>query len=152
MRNSANTKASVFTYGTLAITEVMEAVTGKTFPSYEGIADHFSSFLLKDRIYPGMTSAPNHTTKGRLYVEVDMRTLWLLDQFEDPVYCREMISVMIPSLETTIPAYAYVIPLQHQDHLSSQPWNRQDFVDLHSPAYLASCQLFHQRMRGQAPT
>ena len=53
----------VFTYGTLEIPEVMEAVIGKSLASAEAWAKGFAKFLLKGRIYPGMTARP----RGNLF-------------------------------------------------------------------------------------
>ena len=76
----------VFTYGTLEIPEVMETVTGRSLASAEAWAKGFAKFLLKGRIYPGMTALPGAICSGRVYYHIDRRTLEILDAFEDEVY------------------------------------------------------------------
>ncbi len=53
----------VFTYGTLEIPEVMEAVIGKSLASAEAWAKGFAKFLLKGRIYPGMTPSKGQSVR-----------------------------------------------------------------------------------------
>jgi len=43
---------SVFTYGTLEVPDVMEAVTGRVFDSAEAITEGDAQYLLQERIYP----------------------------------------------------------------------------------------------------
>jgi len=139
----------IFTYGTLQIPEVMAAVTGRRFPSCQGHAHDFSCYLLKDRIYPGMTPTLNQVTPGRLYFEVDSHSLWLLDQFEDPLYRREIIPVDLPSKDFRLSAQAYVIPSENQDRLSHQLWQHQDFIQRHLSSYLTFCRDFLQQKNGR---
>ena len=53
---------SVFTYGTLEFPDVMEAVTGRSFKSVEAMAEGYARYLLKERMYPGMTPVSGHNT------------------------------------------------------------------------------------------
>ena len=143
---------AVFTYGTLEIPEIMQAVTGRSFESCEARAPHFACFLIKDRTYPGMTSTLGHVTLGRIYLNVDAQSLWLLDQFEDKIYRKETIPVETASRGLSVPALAYIISPEHQNYLSNEPWRRQDFIDRHLYSYLEACRQFHQRMSGLGPT
>ncbi len=135
----------VFTYGTLEIPEVMQAVTGQVFASREATAKDFVRYLIQDCVYPGMISAKGETTSGRLYDGVDSRTLYILDDFEDEVYRRESITVHTQEGEH-VEVYSYIIPLEHRDILTSQPWCRDYFIDHFLPAYVTSCQAFYQDM------
>ncbi len=134
---------SIFTYGTLEIPEVMETVTGGSFSSAEARAKGFAGFLLKGRIYPGMTAAQGAICSGRVYYGIDRRTLKIPDAFEDEVYTRERIEVDVRdgrSLET----YAYIIPLQYRDCLTSTPWQADEFMARHLIRYLEACKAFHR--------
>ena len=77
----------------------MEAVTGRSFDSVEAMALGYARYLLKERMYPGMTPVSGHHTCGRVYVEVDEHSLGLLDQFEDDVYVRQLIPVQTTDRE-----------------------------------------------------
>jgi len=134
---------TVFTYGTLEIPAVMEAVTGKSFPSIEATVENFARYVIKGKSYPGMTPAPGQATAGRLYYEVDPGSLALLDRFEDKVYVRQLIPVKTGKGES-LEAYAYIIPPPYSGILSSEPWHRDRFMASHLPRYLTACQAFHQ--------
>ena len=135
---------SVFTYGTLEIPEVMETVTGQSFPSFDATAHGFVRYLLKGKIYPGMTVEPGVSTLGRVYVNMNEQTLTYLDAFEDEVYMRESIEVSMPTGETR-KAFAYLIPLEARGLLSSDYWDKEKFLSNHFPSYLQSCRVFHDR-------
>lgn len=132
---------SVFTYGTLELPDVMVAVTGRSFDSVEAIADGYARFLLKGRIYPGMTSASRHTTSGRVYFEVDEPSLSLLDRFEDNLYVRQFIPVQTATANW-VKAYAYLIEPKDKDALTADPWKKETFAAKHLPLYLAACRAF----------
>lgn len=127
--------ARVFTYGTLEIPEVMEAVTRRILSSVAATASGFARFLVKDQIYPGMTPDPDSTTWGRVYFGVDSETLKILDEFEDEVYVRQMIIVQTQNGDS-LNAYCYIIPLEHRAILTSQPWSREEFIKYHLHKYV----------------
>ena len=133
----------VFTYGTLEILEVMEAVTGQVFDSREATAMGFVRNLIQDCVYPGMTPAKGETTSGRLYDGVDSKTLHILDEFEDEVYSRQPITVQTQEGER-FEAFSYIIPLEHRGILTSQSWCRDYFIAHYLPEYVRSCRAFYQ--------
>ena len=149
----------LFTYGTLEIPEVMEAVTCKSLASAEAWAKGFTKFLLKGRIYPGMTALPGATCSGRVYYHIDRRTLEILDAFEDEVYIRERIEVEVQE-GRSLEAYAYLIPPHYRDCLTSILWQPDEFRSKHLVHYLETCKTFHRQVgdgprtirgRGQPP-
>ena len=141
----------VFTYGTLEIPEVMEAVTGKSWASAEAGAKGFAKFLLKGRIYPGMTAVQGSTCSGRVYYHIDSRTLEILDAFEDEVYAREHIEVEVAE-GRSLQAYAYLIRPQDRACLTSAPWQPDDFKSKHLVRYLEACKTFHRKLaNGPSP-
>lgn len=136
--------SSLFTYGTLEIPAVMEAVTGHSFLSFEASVKGYARFMIRDQIYPGMVPSSTETTNGRLYVEVDAQSLNLIDEFEDVVYIREKIFAKTCEGKF-LDAYAYIISPDHVDCLSSEPWRQDYFLAHHLSKYLAGCREFHQR-------
>ena len=135
----------LFTYGTLEIPEVMEAVTGRALASAEARAKGFAKFLLKGRIYPGMTAVKGATCSGRVYYHIDRRTLDILDAFEDEIYARERIEVEV-SEGRFLHADAYLIPPQHRDCLTATPWQPDEFMTTHLVHYLEACKTFHREI------
>ena len=76
----------VFAYGSLQVTEVMTAVTGKYFPSVPARLPAHARYRLKERAYPGLAPQP-----GRLHCGVDRLSLSWLDRFEDRFYERRTL-------------------------------------------------------------
>ena len=132
----------LFTYGTLEIPEVMEAVTGRSWASAEAWAIGFAKFLLKGRIYPGMTAVRGSICSGRVYYHIDRRTLEILNAFEDDVYTRERIDVEIEG-GRSLQAYAYLIRPQDREWLTATPWHPEEFRSKHLVRYLEACKTFH---------
>lgn len=139
----------LFTYGTLEIPEVMEAVTGRSWASAEARAEGFAKFLLKGRIYPGMTALQGSICSGRVYYHVDRRTLEILDAFEDELYARERIEVEVEG-GRFLQAYAYLIRSQDRECLTSIPWQPEEFKSKHLVRYLEACKTFHREV-GDGP-
>lgn len=133
---------SVFTYGTLEVPDVMEAVTGRVFDSAEAITEGYARYLLKGRIYPGITPVSGQATSGRVYFGVSQQALTLLDEFEDEIYVRQLIAVRTDEGHW-FNAYAYIIEPKDRGVLSVNPWIREKFVKDHLASYLAAGRTFH---------
>jgi gamma-glutamylcyclotransferase (GGCT)/AIG2-like uncharacterized protein YtfP len=142
---------SVFTYGTLEVPDVMEAVTGRVFDSAEAITDGYARYLLKGRIYPGMTPVSGQATSGRVYFNVSRGTLERLDEFEDDIYVRQWIPVRTDEGHG-FNAYAYIIEPKDRAVLSMNPWIREKFVKDHLATYLAACRHFHLTISRSLPS
>lgn len=135
----------LFTYGTLEIPEVMEAVTGRALASAEARAKGFAKFLLKGRICPGMTAVKGATCSGRVYYHIDRRTLDILDAFEDEIYARERIEVEVEGGQF-LQAYAYLIRPQDRECLTTIPWQPDEFMTTHLVRYLEACKAFQKSL------
>ena len=136
---------SVFTYGTLEIPEVMETVTGQSFTSFDATVHGFVRYLLQGKIYPGMTRDPGASTLGRVYVDMNERALTLLDKFEDEIYVRELLEINVHT-GGSHKAFAYLIPQEIRELLSSEPWNKHEFLSMHFNLYIQSCRAFHEEV------
>ena len=133
---------TVFTYGTLQIPEVMEAVTGERFQSIKVTAHGFVRYTLQGKIYPGIMVEPGASTDGCMYVDVSDRALTILDEFEGEVYERRLIDICL-SKSKCVKAYAYVIPQNASYVLSDEAWRMEDFLKKHLRDYVQSCRAFH---------
>lgn len=134
----------MFAYGTLEVPEVMQAVTGRGFDSAVAIAEGYARYLLKERIYPGMTPVPGEETSGRVYFGLSQQTLRLLDEFEADIYARQLISVRCEA-GPWFNAYAYIIKPKSRAVLTNDPWIREKFIKNHLPSYIAACRNFQLR-------
>ena len=134
----------VFTYGTLELPAIMQAVTGKRFLSRPVRLVGYSRFLVKDKSYPGICKDGSGCTQGMLYMYVDHASLMLLDDFEAPIYERLSVTVKA-SDEATYQAYAYIVPSEQKDILSSMPWDKELFLRTHYRTFLSWCKEFYRR-------
>ena len=121
----------------------MQAVAGRFFFSLEASVEGFARFMIKDRVYPGLTPAPAQITSGRLYYNVDSQSLNFIDCFEDEVYVREQVLAKTRD-GVSIEAYAYIIPPEHRHMLSSEPWRQDQFIAKDIHGYVIACQAFHR--------
>jgi gamma-glutamylcyclotransferase (GGCT)/AIG2-like uncharacterized protein YtfP len=133
---------SLFTYGTLEIPLVMEAVTGKSFPSTAAVLPNFARFLLQGETYPGIFPDHRSEVTGVLYEGVDRDSLILLDLFEGDFFRREKVQVLTPS-RRRIDASTYVARPEHRLLFSAHPWDRGAFISLHLDDFLPYCLEFH---------
>ncbi|GJL60411.1 MAG: hypothetical protein NPIRA03_32680 [Nitrospirales bacterium] len=134
---------ALFTYGTLQFPEVMEAVTGLALPWVEAEVPGFAQYRLRDCMYPGMVAREGAVTQGRVYTSLRFQAWELLDRFEDPVYCRELLEVYRPD-GSTMTAHAYVLPVAQQHLLSSELWRMDWFTEVHLDGYVRRCRVFYE--------
>ncbi len=127
---------AVFAYGTLQIPDVMQAVTGRSFPQHEAILEGFARFLVRGQVYPGIIEQQSSTTDGVLYRGVDAESLARLDEFEGPLYARRRVRVLRRD-GVTQEALTYVIPEARRHVLSTEPWDRQEFIAQHLSRWVA---------------
>ena len=127
-----------FAYGTLAIAAIMNALTGKQFEMESATAPDYRRFRIKGQVYPGLLRQVGGVTPGRLYFDVDDRSMELIDQFEDDVYDR--IGLQVKKTDgSLVRAEAYVIPPARSDLLSSEPWDPDAFWRESGDAYVSFC-------------
>ena len=138
--------ATLFTYGSLSLPEVMKTLTGREFESAEADAQDFDRYLLRGKPYPALVRRDGRNTKGRLYFEVDADTLDVLDKFEDDCYVREEISVTVRGGELlSVSAAAYVLPQEQAKLLSREPWSEEKFRAVYLDNYLRMCDSFYRK-------
>ena len=125
---------SVFTYGTLQVPLVMQAVTGKEFPSTSAVLNGYQRFKIKDRTYPGLIKNENNKIEGTLYNNIDDVSLQLLDEFEDICYDRCLVSVICDEKQQD--AFIYITKEEYQYTLSKQEWSLEEFENKYLNKYL----------------
>ena len=136
----------MFAYGTLAIPQVMTALTGAVFPGVLAYVTNYARFLLKGKPYPGMYRCQGAMTFGTLYLDVDEVSLRMMDAFEDDIYVRESIVVNKESGGVTA-AWAYLVPERHAVQLDVKCWNETAFLNTHGKAYIAMCERVREEWR-----
>ena len=125
---------TVFTYGTLQVPAVMFAVTGCYFQSKPAILPAYRRLQITGKTYPGIIKDESAITHGVLYSNVDSNSLTLLDRFEDILYSRHVVQVIVDN--ETLSAYTYVVNDRYREMLGSEDWDLKDFEDRHLSGYL----------------
>jgi gamma-glutamylcyclotransferase (GGCT)/AIG2-like uncharacterized protein YtfP len=128
-------KLPLFTYGTLCLPEVMQAVTGRVFATEHARLDGYRCRLLRRRVYPGMIRAPNDSTRVLLHYDVDAQLLARIDAFEGGYYRRETVLVVRED-GSEVAAFAYVMVVSLQRLLSDRSWDEAEFRLKHLQQYL----------------
>jgi len=109
----------------------MQVVTGRTYRHTPARIHGFERFMLKGRVYPGITETGSGETDGRVYFDLDEDALARLDFFEADEYDRACLRVELADElddEATTEAYVYVIPRGRADLLSDERWDEARFV------------------------
>ena len=134
----------VFTYGTLVVPEVMQAVAGKSFPSTPAVLEGYAAFLVEGECFPGIRSTSGGSVAGVLHLGVDPATLKTLDRFEGALYARKRVAVRSDPLGL-MSAQAYVVKDDAADRLTDEPWDLEAFREQHLDAWLGVCAAFHAK-------
>jgi len=132
---------SVFTYGTLTVPLVMEALTGKSFHHDRATAAHFERYYVRDTIYPGLIVCAGKSTPGRLYFDIDSASLAVINSFEDDLYQRRQIEVC-DSAGRRHQAFVYIVRDEMRNYLTSRVWDEREFLSQHLKSYTDYCRKF----------
>ncbi len=108
--------------------EVWSAVVGRNFETFEGTANGFAIFRVRDAVFPGIAAAGKEcTVKGLVYLDVDEQSIARLDRFEDDFYDRLEVAVDCTD-GVQRKAGAYVVPPKNSHVLTAEPWTAEWFV------------------------
>lgn len=133
----------MFTYGSLMIPRVMEAVCGRTFDAVEALLQGYARYALRGETYPGLIPEAGVATDGVLWQGIDAQCLRRLDEFEGDWYTRESVTVLLSPTSATVPeqrlaAQTYVlVPAQHF-RVSRRRWSRDRFETRYLQRFLAN--------------
>ena len=128
---------AIFTYGSLLFSDVMQAVTGKLFPSQSATLREYARYRVRGANYPGIVSTPGAYVEGLLYQGVDPAAVKHLDFFEGDLYRR--VSVDVHTKSGIIPAQTYIIPPDKAHHLSETAWDPDAFRTRDYDTFLKQC-------------
>ena len=131
---------SVFTYGTLQLPAVMQAVTGKDLKPVAATLTGYQRFKFKEKTYPGLIKNEACSTEGMLYKEIDEQTLEILDQFEDIMYERCLFDIQVG--DQIEKAFVYVTRDEYRNRLSEKEWDLGEFKRKYLKHYLRDIAAF----------
>jgi gamma-glutamylcyclotransferase (GGCT)/AIG2-like uncharacterized protein YtfP len=120
-------KHHLFAYGSLVVPIVMQTVTGRSFRHAVAHLQGFERFMLKGRVYPGVTETEGCVTPGRVYFDLDEDAMSRLDYFEADDYVRRTADVRLED-SSVVPASVYVVPDHLEDLMTDIEWNEDKFV------------------------
>jgi len=139
---------AIFTYGTLALPVVLQAVTGRLFSSEEASLPGFERFGVRGEVFPGLLETGRGETEGRVYFGLDDATLGVLDRFEDCLYERRTLDVVRVD-GAVLAADAWVVADRHAHLLDGSPWDLAAFRRRDLAAYLRGCRAFREEDRAK---
>ena len=128
----------IFTYGTLAAAEVMEALVGHRPASRPAVLEGYARYTVLGRVYPGIVAEPGAQTEGVLYEGLDTGSVALLDRFEGSLYDRIRMQVRCDAAGD-LAAEAYVIPETRHHLLAPEPWDLGHVVEHHLSDWARHC-------------
>jgi gamma-glutamylcyclotransferase (GGCT)/AIG2-like uncharacterized protein YtfP len=127
---------NLFTYGTLMVPEVWQAVVGREFATVRGEVQGFAVYRVRNSVYPVMVEAPPEScVAGLIYLDVDEAALAALDDFESELYDRVSVNALVASSET-MPCHAYVLPARRAHFATNESWELSRFRLNDLAAYL----------------
>ncbi len=126
----------LFTYGTLELPEVFEAITGDEVRGIPASVENFARYLLKGECYPGIVAVEGEVTKGTLYLNVDPAAMQKIENYEDACYDKHRLKVVTTDDQREFEAMAFVIPETKSHLLSRHKWDQREFADKHLENFL----------------
>lgn len=114
----------LFAYGTLQYTELLEQLLGRIPPAEPALLEDYIRFRVRGADYPGIRPEPDARTEGLLLYGIQPPEWERLDQYEDDLYERRVVTVTLQD-RRRISALAYIIPEHNRHALTDQPWQKR---------------------------
>ena len=129
---------ALFAYGTLALPDVVDALTGRVPAARPARLAGYRCRLIRGQDDAGIERHPGSATDGILYQDLTTAELSLLDAFETTPYRRRVVKVQ-PASGPSVRAWAYVVPSHATNLLSPSPWEPQRFPQTARGDTLKTC-------------
>ncbi|MDJ0848718.1 MAG: gamma-glutamylcyclotransferase family protein [Myxococcota bacterium] len=142
MRPKADARR-IFTYGTLAAPEVMEALLGWCPPARPAVLEDHARYALRGRDYPGLVAEPGARTEGLLYEGLEAPAMARLDHFEGNLYERRVVHVHTTASERAL-AEVYVVPEAGRHLLAGDAWDLEHFRRTRLAEWVRHCRALHR--------
>jgi gamma-glutamylcyclotransferase (GGCT)/AIG2-like uncharacterized protein YtfP len=138
----------IFTYGSLMIPAVMQAVTACHFLSISASLQDYARYRVTGESYPAIVSEKGALTEGILYFHVDPGSVKRLDDFEGEWYVRIPVKIRTAA-GRLLRAESYVFKEKYRNLLSSEEWDVNTFEIKHLKAFMQSYHGFRiTKMKG----
>lgn len=120
-------KTALFCYGTLQSPLVIKAVIGQAFAGQEATLHNWARFRVRGSEYPGIVRKEESVVSGKVYWDLDEKTMEKLDAFEGDKYERVIVEVAM-SDGTCVEASTYAIKKDCKNMLTDDPWDFDRFL------------------------
>lgn len=124
---------SLFVYGTLCFPEITDALVGRPLARIDASLDGYRLHALRERPYPGILPDPAAQVHGMLLLDVDPRSLAIIEEWEDVEYRRTPVVVRTGEGERAASTFVWLRP-----ELVSGDWDRDRFARERLPDYVAA--------------
>ena len=117
--------SALFVYGTLCFPEIIENLTGKTFHSKQAILKGYERKRVKNADYPAIVKNDNSEVKGILFLDVDDRSIQIINFYEGDDYRSEEME--INTSDGFVKAKVFVWNSDY-DELEDTDWSLIEFL------------------------
>jgi gamma-glutamylcyclotransferase (GGCT)/AIG2-like uncharacterized protein YtfP len=124
----------LFTYGTLQLPDVLQAVLGQRWSGEAALLPGYARYRVAGKPYPAIVAEPSACVAGILYSSLGEPELEQLDQYEGELYERLALRVRVGGAERS--AFSYVLRDEYRSLLSSEDWDLAAFERQHLASYL----------------
>lgn len=128
MTGNSQESEKLFAYGTLMIPEIWTAVTGLNFEATSATLSGYQRFRVKGADFPAIihTGNPEDRVTGLVFQKVGPASLAALDRYEDEFYRRQPVQIRSDD-KGNVDALTYVLPAEHRNLLTGEPWSLEQF-------------------------
>lgn len=125
--------------------QVMRALLGY-IPEHEKISlPGYQRKAIRNEIYPGAFQQQGSVIEGRLWYDLDQRSLEILDLFEGDFYEHQNISISAEN-KGDIVARIYIVRPENLSMLSEELWDKVKFQREELQGYIQMCVEFRSAL------
>lgn len=119
---------SLFCYGTLRSSAVIDAVLGMELEGENGFLADYALYRFSKVLYPGIVEQSGGRVEGVVYHGIFSELLNELDQYEGRQYVRQIHEITLEN-GTVCPAHVYITRQEFLPELTSEPWDYNTFIE-----------------------
>ncbi|NNE93055.1 MAG: gamma-glutamylcyclotransferase [Verrucomicrobiales bacterium] len=134
---------NLFAYGTLLVPEIWELVTGCSVPELEAEIRGFEIRRVKGGDFPVIFESenPDAVVPGRVFRDLNQKTIARLDTYEDTFYERIDVRADLKAGGGEIECQTYAVPVSEAMRISAgETWTLEWFKNHAFEAYLSRLQ------------
>jgi gamma-glutamylcyclotransferase (GGCT)/AIG2-like uncharacterized protein YtfP len=130
VRPEAQRGEAFFAYGTLAVADVLEALTGHRPCARPATLPGYARYRVRGQLHPAVVERAGATTDGIVYEGIDPTDWAVLDDFEGDAYERRLRPVVFQGGGGAL-AFVYLLRRDREHTLTAQGWSIDAFTQRH---------------------